>query len=482
MKSATKIDKAQTDSPRFIPNQQPLRRRLRYTLEAVIAVLVVASLVLGWFAVTKWRSEQGTGPTLFTYTSQPGEHAFGFRWTPDGKHLTFTMLTVATNQYRYRYLVWDAATGKARQTLTISIPYPTPNNPDGLLLNSLDGRYALNMARGAIKQIWTVKLANTLTGQVKLIYQGIYQGHDVSDIPAAAFSGDSKYVAFIAADERIHIWGIAVGKVIQTTDPLALSGTAGAQQLVWSTDDKRLMAESPSSGQLKRLQVWGAQTGHTILNIVETPAMSLFPSLLEPGGGFWGLSPDGTRILTYNMQKRAFTERESSTLKVLKVFSVQIGAPYTVFWEANGTRILLQSNQTAYIWNASTGKLVSTLSLKNTSQTLLIPSGTRYITRGQPGNLLEIWDMVTGTKVRTIALAISPLAVIWSPDGKYLNLNDGNNNGQIYDALSGHLITNYQGDGALLSPDGQYVATQKNLFDPQTNSFLQAIVQILHVP
>jgi WD40 repeat protein len=111
-----------------------------------------------------------------------------------------------------------------------------------------------------------------------------------------------------------------------------------------------------------------------------------------------------------------------------------------------------------------------------------VPSGGRYITRGQPGNLLEIWDMVTGTKVRTIVLAIKPLAVIWSPDGKYLDLNDGNQNGQFFNALTGKPITNYQGNVVLLSPDGQSLAILTNLSVPQTsNDFRHAIVQILPV-
>ncbi len=295
-------------------------------------------------------------------------------------------------------------------------------------------------------------------------------------------------MAFVGANERIYIWDIAAGKVLQITDPLTLSRRARVELFAWSADDKHIMAESSPAGLVKpeKLQVWSAQSGHTLLNFVETPAISLVPPQLGPGGGFAGLSPDGTRVLTYNQQTGVFTERESNTLKVLQTFSVKVGLPnsggYGVFWEANGTRILWQDYQSVYIWNASSGRLVLTLSSKNTSPVLLVPSGGRYITRGQPGNLLEIWDMVTGTKVRTIALAIKPLAVIWSPDGKYLDLNDGKQNGQIFNALTGKPITNYQGNGVLLSPDGQSLAILTNLPVSQTSNDLRhAIVQILPV-
>src|SRR5206468_1965986 len=109
-----------------------------------------------------------------------------------------------------------------------------------------------------------------------------YQGQSASDLPPAIFSGNSKYVAFAGANGRIYIWDNAAGKVLQVTDPLTLSRTARVEQFAWSADGKRLMAESSPAGFVKpeRLQVWSAQSGHALLNIVETPAISLVPPLL----------------------------------------------------------------------------------------------------------------------------------------------------------------------------------------------------------
>src|SRR5712692_7858884 len=70
-------------------------------------------------------------------------------WTPDGKHLVFVIYTIATNQYRY--LVWDAASGKARQTLAIKLPSSVVGKG---MLDSLDGHYALIRTNGATPQVW----------------------------------------------------------------------------------------------------------------------------------------------------------------------------------------------------------------------------------------------------------------------------------------------------------------------------------------
>ncbi len=51
-----------------------------------------------------------------------------------------------------------------------------------------------------------------------------------------------------------------------------------------------------------------------------------------------------------------------------------------------------------------------------------------------------------------------------------------------YSVPTGHLLTNYQGDGVLLPPNGQYIATLNNVYDPQTHTFLQTIVRVLRIP
>lgn len=479
MENITRTSKKQTISKGWVAgksleqNTQVPRRRSRRILDAAVAALVVASLLLGWFAISRWSNMQGNGSALYTYASQTGEYVYDSQWTPGGKHLMFVIYTQATNHYRY--MVWDAATGKIKQTLAIDLPAGLIGK---VVLDSSDGHYTLIRTTGATAQVWELKLADILTGQVKQIYQGTYHGPDASGVPAVAFSDDSKYVAFIGADERVHIWDIAAGRYIQITDALTAPGAAGDQWLMWSLDDKHIIAKS-ATGQVARLQMWSVQTGRKLLNLVETLDMSFFnwpPTV----GNLGGLSPDGTRILTYNKQTGVMVERDSNTLKILHTFServVQPGQGLAVtmpFWVANGTRIFMQINYALYIWDA-TGKLISTISLQGDPQANIgvIPSG-EHIALPRQENLLEIWDLVTGKKLRTIAAGIRVQLVSWSLDGKYLAINDGGKNGLIYNALTGQFLTHYQGDSASVSPDGKYVYTQ-------TDTDLQKIVRILLV-
>lgn len=487
--SVPETGQAERENSRPLRVGRPLRRRLRHMLEAVIAVLVVASLLLGWLAVTRWRSAQGNGPALFTYTSQPHESVYDLQWTPDGKHLVFALSTLTNH---YRYLVWDAATGKARPTLTFDLPSSVPGTasaPDGNIITSSDEHYLLISTYGPTRQTGILKLANIMTGQVKQIYQGIYPVESSPAIVQAAFSNNMQYIAFLGADWRIHIWDIAAGKTILTSDP---TGLTSGSWLIWSADDKRIILENQHSPRNYpiALQIWNAQTGHRLVNIVETPTMSLFITAVRPGVVLGNLSPDGTRILTYNVQAGTFEERETSTLKILQTFHVQVTETGTEghvmfipYWVANGTRLFLVKDQTAYIWDATTGQLTSTISLKGTIQDIKTQPVGRYMALMYEGNSIVIRDIVTGKDVRTITPTVYARLMFWSANGEYLNISDEKTYGQIYNVFTGKLIVSYQGAyWASLSPDRQYIAIPHVSNDPATGDPLKSTVQILSVP
>jgi hypothetical protein len=173
----------------------------------------------------------------------------------------------------------------------------------------------------------------------------------------------------------------------------------------WSSDDKRIIISPnyPTTDKPPILQEWSVQTDHKLLNIVGTPSMSLLP--FHPPLDNGGFSPDGQRILTFNTQAGTFEERDSSTLKILQTFPVQLrisgntspsgelsGTYITPVWLANGTRILLVKDQQAYIWNATTGQLFQTFSLDSKSPR---DGVGRYTSLEQKDNQFEILEGIS---------------------------------------------------------------------------------------
>jgi WD40 repeat protein len=449
-----------------------LRRRIAHLAEAGIAAVLVAGLLISWFAIASSRNAQGTasGP-LFSYTSQPGENIYYPEWTPDRQYLTFM---VCGNQAEpsdgCRYQVWDAVTRRIKQTLTL--PASASSDSGGITITDTpDGRYSLIVTWDLKKHIGTVKLVNILTGQIEQLYQGDHY----SDVPVTTISNDSKFLAVVGDDGYVRVWDCTTSKIARTIDP----GKVSVQQIGWSTDDTRIFF-SAAVGNVSGLQMWNMQTGQRLANIVATPTMSL--SYLSTTDEF---SPDGQRVLTYNLQTSTFVVRDSSTLNVLQTLRTQLSIPADSYimpmWLANGARILLkriqlntqanQQNQKAYIWNTETGQLVASPSLADVVHQVGIPVASpgdgegQYISCLRQDNRLAILNTLTGATVSTISLTIDPQQEItWLPGDKYLSIVDqGKDSIQIYNALTGQLILSSQGDEAALSSDGKYLAVGTGL-------------------
>lgn len=487
MKDEIQIDKAVAHDSHFAQTKQPLRRRLQHLAEAGIAAVLVASLLFAWFAITRSRSSTATPAPIFSY-SQPNADIYEVKWTPDRHYLTFMMCI----HHECHYMVWNAVTRQIKQTLTIgSFLAPSGGSGGENIVDSPDGRYSLIITYDATKQLGIITLANIFTGQVKQIYQG----NTYANIPVGAFSNESKYIAIVGGDQHIRVWDIAAGKISLTT------GRAGAAQfqinvLSWSVDNRRIFtgALSTNGDRPVILQEWSAQTGQRLANIAGTPSMSLLP--FSPPVDNGGFSPDGQRILTFNVHKNTLEERESDTLKVLQTFPVKLlqsggmtssgvlyGTYTTPAWLADGTRILA-GNQQGCLWNAATGKLLQTSDICGKGEKAPRDGVGRYTavwqTDTRSNSRFEILDTTTGAKVATIALA-TPMNLYWLPDDRHLVFTYGNHQeqGQLYDALTGQLVASFQGNEVTLSKDGKYLAVSNTLLDPQTNEPIKSTVQIL---
>ncbi len=465
------IDQTSAHDPRFTKNTPPLRRRVQHLVEAGIAAVLVAGLLLGWFAITRLHSDQAQPMPLFTYTSQPGETMEnGVSWTPDKRYITFMACNHIPLHESCRYLAWNVATGKVKQTFALS-----EGNGMGSVRSS-DGRYAFVVTWDLTTNIGTARLINILTGQVKQIYQG---GH-YQPFVWAAFSHDSKSLAFIDGRD-IQVWDVATGKLRLTSDPIFVPGGEQAMgtinlQVNWSGDDKRIgLGVYPASGS-NGLQVWDARTGHRLATIVEMPGMALS-----------SLSPDMRYVLTYDPQKEMFAVRDTDTLKILQSFPGQLNPPdagVLPAWVDSGARLLLRQNQQAIIWNTTTGQQVASCPLTNV-QGLESPASAitgseegHYTACLQQDNQLTILDSLTGSTVNTFPLKIHPRFFSWWNSSKYLFVQDKDTRfgGQVYNALSGQPALSYTGTVSL-SPDGTSLAVismpADGRFGPKTTTTIQ---------
>ncbi|MDQ2905528.1 MAG: WD40 repeat domain-containing protein [Chloroflexota bacterium] len=460
--------------------------RLQHIIEAGLAVALVASLIIAWLVVTRLPHNQpdATGKPLFTYTAHPGEKLYNNPiWTPDGRYMTFALLqNLENNVQKYHFLVWDSVTGQVKQTLSFSSRNDQTHNVG--FYTSPDGRYALIDTTSG--QESSLRLGNILTGKVEPVYQWHSSVTALSStrriLLMGPFSPDSRQFAYLSTDNRIHIWDIQAKKLTISSD--ALNSPKDIEYLSWSPDGKRLVltVSSDKSGCcISSMQIWDAETGHKIRSIAETQSMEMTASLgtIQTAP----LSPNGQQIITFNKNANTVQIRDTSNLRVLHSFHAQVvvsanatGATLQQpLWLADGRHVFFSDDTSVQVWDADTGRIVITFSIKNSADWALPSDGGKLLIAQHKGQPIEIWNITTGRKISQLRSDAGQVDM-WLHDDTYVML--GNEKCQclaLYNPLTGKLHSTYQGDRLSLSGDNRYIAIGKNTHDAKHSSTIEVM-------
>ncbi len=139
----------------------------------------------------------------------------------------------------------------------------------------------------------------------------------------------------------------------------------------------------------------------------------------------------------------------------------------TAAYSPDGRYIVTASwDNTAKIWDASGGKLLSELKGRTGSLTSAIFSQDgKYILTASWDSTAKIWDVASGNLIFSLKGHNGPLNLAaYSPDGKYIITTLMNNPAKIWNASNGQLISNLEGHeqpviSAIYSPDGKFIVT-----------------------
>ncbi len=132
----------------------------------------------------------------------------------------------------------------------------------------------------------------------------------------------------------------------------------------------------------------------------------------------------------------------------------------------DGTRLVSAAeDKTLRIWDATTGKSVTTLQghTDDVNRCAWSPDGARIVSASDD-NTLRIWDAKTGKSVLTLQGHTSPvMGCAWSPDGARLVSASADQTLRIWDTKTGKSVLTLQGHtspvmGCAWSPDGARLA------------------------
>ncbi|MGD9924594.1 MAG: toll/interleukin-1 receptor domain-containing protein [Pseudorhodoplanes sp.] len=319
-------------------------------------------------------------------------------YSPDGKR-------IVTGSTENIARIWNATTGM--QVAVIDghggEPAAIIHSPDGGKLATIFGMNAC---------LW-----DSATGT--LLYK---LGGHIGRVTAVAFSRDGARVATVSLDETARIWDANSG--------LLLTSLKGHQNWVndvaFSPDGTRLLTASGSVTGLKdnTARIWDVATG-ALLNVLSGHEGRL--NVAE-------FSPDGSRIVTaaYDRTARIWDASTGAEVAILKAHTESIRAAK---FSPDGSRIVTASyDQTARIWDAKLGAELGVLSGHTDTLNAVAFSldGLRIVTASGAGgyynpnprqndNTAQVWNASTGSQLAILRGHRDKVSVAqFSSDGTHI--------------------------------------------------------------
>lgn len=376
-----------------------------------------------------------SGKELLTLSVDGAPVFFSVIYSPDG-----TRIAAAGGDVQHPLaMVWGAATGK----VLLSGSFGHTNAIDAIAF-SPDGSLMATVADDQKANIW-----DSATGQVITTLSG-----HASTIMAVSFSPDGTRLATASWDGTVRVWDVTPLQEALLI-PFAKAATSTwSEYFSYSPDGTRLLSDYTDGNA----RIWDAATGKELLQL-KGPAL------------YTAFSADGKLAAAGNADNTVIVWDAQSGKQRITLVGHQ-GSIYQVAFSPDGTLLASSSaDGTVIIWDIASGKTLFTLhgSVDLIDSVAFSPDG-KYLVAGG-GNLGAmstengyIWNATTGEKLLTLSVDGGITAVNVSPDGKRVVLASFNGTISVLDALTGNQFLTWRGHTGTIyqvtfSPDGKLLAT-----------------------
>jgi WD40 repeat protein len=323
---------------------------------------------------------------------------------------------------------------------------------------SPDGKLLLSSMGDGIYHVWdraTGRLLHRFPGQVLPFFSA-----------PCAFSADSKTIAMVGSNKRIHVWDVASEKEITV-----LRGPMEAPELIeFSPDGKTaaLMAKDQSIrlwdwARDRQLHLYLAERSEDAPNNVGGIAFSPDGKLvvastdsrihiwdvvsgkerrartgLADGAVALAVSPDGKWFVAVGEEGVVLggptTGKEGTALKL-----VSTGDAHALAFSPDGKVLAVISGTKVVLVNPATQKVIRRLASGLSSPTCLAfsPDG-KVLAVGGTDQSIHQWDVATGKEIGTQGghqAALGPIT--YSPDGKKIATSSDDQTIRLWDAVTG---------------------------------------------
>jgi WD40 repeat protein len=246
---------------------------------------------------------------------------------------------------------------------------------------SPDGRSVLTSAHDNAARTWDFTRRRTLV---------TFTGHTGS-VHSAVYNRDGSRVLTASNDRTARIWDAESGRPLLTLEGHRHSLRSAA----FSRNGARIASSAwqPLGGADDPIRIWDAQTG---AEVAQLPAG-------RAAFGSRAFSTDGRRIAL--AADNAFSIWDIEERRAVRTLTTERTATINALaWSDDGGLVVTASNdQTARVWDVTTGRLVSTLSGHGNyvNSAAFSADGTRVVTAGNDG-AARIWDVSTGREIAAL--------------------------------------------------------------------------------
>jgi WD40 repeat protein len=391
-------------------------------------------------------------------------------FSPDGR-----IIVTVSQDMTARFL--DASTGECLQKLSLA-------GGVGAGLSS-DGNTIVTAGRDDTARIWDVK-----TGKLMQKFSAKLDYNINLDFRLAG----NKFVT-VGKDNNALIWDVSTGKLLHTLtghseSVFVASFSPDGRNVVTASRDMTARVWDASTGEcLRQLSLSGntkwingealSADGKTIVTLTWDTAKvwdltsgQLLHNLEGPTGDVWKVkfSSEGNSIIMLNTDGTALIWDASTGKSILKLNYIEnlvLSADRKMIFNHHGSN-------TANIYDASNGKYIKRFEIIGHTQRVnnfgFSPNGSKIVTASNDSTV-RIWDAVSGELMQILKEHTDYIRdAQFSPDGKKIVTASGDNTARVWDASTGECLQVLSGhdfpvDEAIFSSDGKVILTISGFFE-----------------